>query len=82
MQVVATVKASVSKDVFQDQLLQKDRMNQNRPQLGDVVLVHSPAQATPTSNIFFLLVTLFLSSFSGSGAARLTGGLKVTTDCH
>lgn len=71
VQVVATVEASVSEDVVQHQLLETtDASDTNwRPQRPAV-------PASLTSTIFFFLVTLFFSSLSGSGAARLTGGLR------
>lgn len=76
MQVIAAVEASVAKDVLQNQLL---TINTNSRQ------TEAPGPAEPfnekqvlTSTTFFFLLTLFFSSLSGSGAARLTGGLNRT----
>lgn len=74
MQVISTVKASVAEDVFQQQLLQQTQHS------NVTCRSHSSVKLTGsrilTSTTFFFLVTLFFSSLSGSGAARLTGGLK------
>lgn len=70
VQVVATVEASVSEDVVQHQLLETTDASGTswRPQ--------RPAVPLPLTSTTFFLVTLFFSSLSGSGAARLTGGLR------
>lgn len=75
MQVVATVEASVAKHMIQEQLL-KSQHNRGDTDRTKLSVTWSVESRVPTSTTLFFLVTLFFSTLSGSGAARLTGGLK------
>lgn len=78
VQVVTTIEAPKTKDVVQDQVLEREKRTVNAGTDGQT----GRRTDRLTSTGRFFLDTLFFWSFSGCGAARLTGGLEDRSACQ